>query len=94
MPTVLFDVLDLLGAILRLIGLLVLGLGLGWFALDAYRKESWQMQVAAFLGLVFAAVGLAKFLSAGALGMFALGAGGALLMWGMSKGKKKDEDEE
>ena len=93
MPNVLYDVLDMAGALLRLIGFLVFGLGLGWFALDAYRKESWQPQVAAFLGFVFAVVGLAKFLSPGSLGMFTLGAGGAMLMWGMSKGKKKDEDE-
>ncbi len=93
MPNVLLDILDMAGAILRLIGLLVFGLGLGWFALDAYGKESWQLQVAAFLGFVFAAVGFAKFLSPGSLGMFALGAGGALLMWGMSKGKQKDDEE-
>lgn len=94
MPNVLFDILDLAGAILRLIGLLVFGLGLGWFALDAYRKENWQLQIAVFLGFVLAAVGFAEFLSAGAMGMFSLGAGGALLMWGMSKDKKKNKDEE
>ena len=94
MPNVLFDILDVAGAILRLIGLLVFGLGLGWFALDAYRKENWQLQIAVFLGFVFTAVGFAEFLSAGSLGMFTLGAGGALLMWGMSKDKKKNKDED
>lgn len=94
MPNLVFDILDLFGALLRLIGLLIFGLGLGWFALEAFRKESWQLQIAVFLGFVFSIVGLAKFLSAGALGMFGIGAGGAMLMWGMSKGKKKDEDED
>jgi len=93
MPTVLYDILDIAGALLRLIGFLVFGLGLGWFALDAYRKENWQLQATAFLGFVFAAVGFAKYLSAGSLGMFAIGAGGALLMWGMSKDKKKDDED-
>lgn len=94
MPNVLFDILGLAGAILRLIGLLVFGLGFGWFALDAYRKENWQLQIAVFLGFVLAAVSFAEFLSAGAMGMFSLGAGGALLMWGMVKGKQKDADKE
>ncbi len=94
MPNLMLDILDLLGALLRLIGFLVFGFGLGWFVLDAYRKDNWQLQVAALLGFVFAAVGLAKYLSAGSLGMFALGAGGAMLMWGMSKDKKKDEEDE
>ena len=93
MSNALYDILDMAGAFLRLIGLLVFGLGLGWFALDAYRKENWQLQVAVFLGFVFAAGGLAKFLSPGALGMFTLGAGSAMLTWGMSKGKKKDDEE-
>jgi len=94
MPTLLYDIFDMAGAFLRLIGFFVFGLGLGWFALDAYRKENWQLQITAFLGIILAAIGLAKLLSPGSLGMFALGAGGALLMWGMSKDKKKDADEE
>lgn len=93
MPTMLYDILNLLGAILRLVGVLVLGLGLGWFSLDAYRKENWQTQVTSLAAFVFAAVGLAKFLSPGALGMFALGAGGALLLWGKGKDKKEKEEE-
>ena len=93
MPNILYEILNMAGALLRLLGFLVFGLGLGWFALDAYRKESWQLQVAAFLGFVFGTVGFAKYLSAGSLGMFAIGAGGALLMWGMSKDKKKDDED-
>jgi len=94
MPNILYDIFDIVGALLRLIGLLVFGLGLGWFALDAYRKENWQLQIAVFLGFVLAAVGFAEYLSAGAMGMFSLGAGGALLMWGMSKDKKKADEED
>ena len=56
MPGVLYDILELAGALLCLIGFLIFGLGLGWFTLDAYRKEHWQLQVAVFVGFVFAAV--------------------------------------
>ncbi|OQY31099.1 MAG: hypothetical protein B6I38_06330 [Anaerolineaceae bacterium 4572_5.1] len=94
MPPLVFDILDILGALLRLIGLLVFGLGLGWLTLEAFRKDSWQLQTAAFLGFVIAAVGMAKYVSAGSLGMFAAGAGAAMLMWGMKKDKQEDEDEE
>jgi hypothetical protein len=56
MPDLLIQILNLLGAVLRLIGLLIFGLGMGWFALEAFRKENWQLQIAVFLGFVIGAV--------------------------------------
>jgi hypothetical protein len=49
-------ILALLGFAIRFLGLLVLGLGTGWFAVSAYKKPGlvWKTQVAVVF--VFAAV--------------------------------------
>jgi hypothetical protein len=82
MPTIIFDVLNVFGALTRLLGLVVLGYGVARFALDLYRKgsQTWQLQALVFLGFVGLIGALANFTSAAGLGGFGLGAGAALLM--------------
>ncbi len=92
MSPVVSDIISLLGQLLRLLGMAVLGLGLGWIALDLLKKiEPWQ-QVAIFLGLAGLVIGLAVFTGAGALGAFAIGVGAAIFMWGMPKKIKTEEE--
>ncbi len=81
MPTLVSDILDLLGALIRLFGMLALGFGVARLTLEMYRKgiQSWQVQAAIFLGFVGLVAALASFTSAASLGGFALGAGIALL---------------
>jgi cell shape-determining protein MreD len=85
------DVLSLLGFIVRALGFALLGFGVGRFTMDAYKKAAWQVQIALAVGFFGLLVGLTHYSSAGSMGMFALGAGAALLM---SFSKKKESDEE
>ncbi|MFN3742446.1 MAG: hypothetical protein ACK4VW_07225 [Anaerolineales bacterium] len=91
MNPVLEVIFDILGMLVRFAGLIIFGLAAGWMSLDAYRKESWQVQIAALLGL-FALMGIfVRFATAGALGAFALGAGLGVLFWGLRKEEKEPE---
>ena len=40
------DVLSILGHIIRALGFIVLGFGVGRFTMDAYKKAVWQVQIA------------------------------------------------
>ncbi len=90
-------IIDILAILFRFIGMLAFGFGAGWFAFEAYQKGAWQVQIAALLGLLGVVIGLADFTSAGALGAFGLGAGGAIIAFGLPRrqgdgsqdGKKK-----
>jgi hypothetical protein len=93
MPSVISDVLNIIGALIRLIGMLALGYGVARLALDMYRKgiQTWQLQAAIFLGFVVLVAAMADFTSAASLGGFGLGAGVALLMGLNSKKEEKTE---
>jgi len=93
MPSIAYEIIDLLAAILRLIGMVVLGLGIGWLAIDLLKKmQVWQVQVAVFLGLAGLIIAIAVYTGMGAQGAFAIGVGVAILLWGMPKKQKKDEE--
>ena len=93
MPSIAYEIIDLLAAILRLIGMVVLGLGIGWLAIDLLKKmQVWQVQVAVFLGLAGLIIAIVVFTGMGAQGAFAIGVGVAILLWGMPKKQKKDEE--
>ncbi|MEW5830117.1 MAG: hypothetical protein AB1846_14575 [Chloroflexota bacterium] len=94
MPQIVFDILEIAGSLIRFVGLLAFGLGIGWFTLHTFKEANWQLKIAVYLGFVGLGIAFARFLPGGALGAFAIGAGGALLMWGMQKEKKPAEAEE
>ncbi|MFO3797172.1 MAG: hypothetical protein ACK8QZ_07800 [Anaerolineales bacterium] len=84
-------IFEILGMLVRFAGLIVFGLAAGWMSVEAYRKATWQLQIATWLGL-FALVGIfVRFATAGALGAFALGAGIGILFWGLRKAEKEPE---
>jgi len=87
--------LDLLGALLRMIGMLLLGMGAGWLTLEFLRKaqQAWQLQIAIFLGFVGLLIAMARFTSAAALGGFGIGIGIAIFIWGLPKAQPKAEAE-
>jgi hypothetical protein len=71
------------------------GLGFGWLAIDLLKKnQAWQGQMIVFLGLAGVLIAMAVFIPAGGLGAFAGGAGAAILVWGMPKKEKKDENKD
>lgn len=90
MPVLLTDVIDLFGYLLRAVGFLVIGLALGRFLLDSYKKAIWQLQIALALGFFGLLIALTDFASAGSAGAFALGAGISMLM----PNKPKEEETE
>jgi hypothetical protein len=75
MPTAINDVFGFMGFLVRAIGFLVVGLAIGRFVLDNFKKSVWQVQVALSLGFFGLLVGLTDFASPGSAGAFALGAG-------------------
>jgi len=84
-------VLSIIGYVIRALGFIVLGFSVGRFTMDAYKKAVWQVQVALALGFFGLLVGLTNYSSAGSMGMFALGAGVAMILSGMAK-KEEDTD--
>lgn len=79
------DSIILLSLIVRFLGLLLFGLGTGWFTLHAFRqpdKES-HLQIWVYLGFLGFTAYLAAHLTAGAFGGYVLGAGVALILWGL-----------
>lgn len=85
-------IVGILGNLIRAIGFLVFGFGIARFTLDAYGKANWQLQIALALGFFGLLVGLTDFSSPGSSGMYALGAGIALVANVLPK-KAKDEEE-
>ena len=95
LPDWLKTTFELLSALLRIIGLLLFGLGAGWLVLEFLRKgaQAWQLQIALFLGFAGLGIAMAVYLSPAALGAFGVGAGVAMLLWGLPKPKAKEEEE-
>jgi hypothetical protein len=87
--------INLLGAILRIAGMVLLGLGAGWLTLEFFRKaqQAWQFQIALFLGFVGLVIAMAVFLSPAALGGFGVGVGVAVFLWGMPKKQAEEKVE-
>ena len=72
-------VLGIVGNLVRAVGFLVFGFGITRFTLDAYNKANWQLQIALLMGFFGLLVGLTNYATAGSSGMYALGAGIALV---------------
>ena len=94
MSSIWYEIFLLLGSILRMLGLFVLGLGMGWFVLESFRKgqQTWQLQAAIFLGFTGLIFGLAYIMASdapAAIGLFGAGVGVAMLVWGLPKNKKE-----
>ena len=91
------DVLDIIGYVLRFLGALVFGLGIGWLTIRIVKQEMlvWQVTVAMYLGLLAAFALLGHWVGGGAtLGAFGLGAGAGLLIWGLIQPRPKEKEEE
>ncbi|MEZ0396728.1 MAG: hypothetical protein ABWK53_09920 [Anaerolineales bacterium] len=89
------DIILLLGALVRLIGFLGIGLTAGWLTLEFLRKaqQAWQLQIAVFLGLLGLVIAMTLYLAGAptALGLFGIGLTAAILLWGLPKKEKKEE---
>jgi len=93
MPPIVKEIIILISQLVRILGLAVLGLGIGWLSLDLLKKvQVWQGQVVIFLGLAGLIIAMTVFTGWGALGAFAIGLGVAFFMWGMPRKEKKEEE--
>lgn len=92
MPSLVYEIINLFGSILRLLGVAALGVGIGWVAVDLLRKaEEWPLKLCVFLGLSGLVIAAMVFLPAGALGAFGAGLAVAIFLWGLPKKKKEEE---
>lgn len=90
--SIFLDVLSVIGFVIRALGFIVLGFAVARFTVDAYKSAVWQVQVALAAGFFLLLIGLTKYASPASMGMFALGAGAAMLM--PMFGKKEETKEE
>jgi len=86
-------IIGVLGNLVRAIGFLIFGFGIARFLLDAYNKANWQLQIALALGFFGLLIGVTNFASAGSSGMYALGAGVALVSNMLPKKAKEEEQD-
>jgi hypothetical protein len=93
MPSIVYEIIDLIAALLRLLGVAALGVGVGYLAMDLLRKaQDWRLQAVGFLGMAGLVIAMVVFLAPGALGAFGVGAGVAIFLWGIPKKKKEEEE--
>ena len=88
------EVTDILAALLRMIGMGLLGFGLARFSIEMFRKgsQAWQFQSFLYVGLVLFVAAAIRYSPAAALGGLALGLGLGLTM-GLGQPKKAKEEE-
>ena len=79
------------GTLIRPIGGLVLGVATGWIAATTFldAEKEWQLKIAIFLGLLGAFVTLNIFSGAGTVGLFAIGAGVSIIIFGLRSTQPK-----
>jgi hypothetical protein len=79
-----FDFMRIIGIMLRVLGALVFGVGVGWMVIHVLKWQLWQLAIAAVLGLLGCFALVAHWTGGGGtLGGFGLGAGAGLLIWGL-----------
>ena len=89
-----YELMEILGLILRPFGALAFGLGAGWLMIQAVKMKVWQIAVAAALGVCAVFVLIAYWLeSPGTLGGFGLGVGMAVVLWGVGRVRAEDDKE-
>jgi NhaP-type Na+/H+ or K+/H+ antiporter len=94
MPTIVYDIVDMLAALIRLLGMAVLGVGLGYLVVELLHKtQDWRLQMAFFLGLAGLVIAMVVYLAPGALGAFGIGLGVAIFIWGMPKKVVEGQEE-
>jgi hypothetical protein len=85
------QLLYVVGTIIRPIGGLVLGVATGWIAATTFldAEKEWQLKIAIFLGLLGAFVTLNIFSGAGTVGLFAIGVGVSIIIFGLRSTQPK-----
>lgn len=88
-----YQFIELLGLFVQILGLFLFGITAGWFTLYVIKQpeKSWQLQSIVYsVFMIFIAL-MVWYLSPGGLGVFLLGSSGAMIYWGLIKGRTKTE---
>jgi hypothetical protein len=90
MHQIVFDIVNLIADLIRLLGMAALGVAIGYVAVDLFHKaQAWPMQAVFFLGLAGLVIAMVVFLAPAALGGFGLGFGAAIFIWAIPKKEKE-----
>lgn len=85
------EFMRIMGILLRALGALVFGVGAGWLVTHVLKWQLWQLATAAVLGLLGTFVLIGHWTTGGGtMGAFGLGAGAALLVWGLMEERKPE----
>jgi xanthine/uracil permease len=90
---VFYDVIDVVGLFVQVLGLVLFGVAAGWFTLKVIDQpdKNWQLQSIVYsVFLIFVSL-LARYVTPGAFGAFLVGAAGALIYWGLIKNREKPD---
>ncbi len=94
MPSVVYEIIDLFASIIRFFGAGVFGVAIGWLTIDLLKKaKDWPLQAIVFTVLAGLMIAMAVYLSWGALGAFGIGTGVAIIIWGIPRKKKNEEED-
>jgi hypothetical protein len=95
-PDNVLAIMEFLGYLIRPLGVLVFGVAAGWLTTRALKMEAegWQFKLGVLLAFLASFVLLGHWVSGGGtLGFFGLGAGGAILGWGVLANRKAEGEE-
>jgi predicted permease len=85
LPSLFYEIVDLLGSLIALLGMLVLGVAISWLLLSALKRQAQHWPYYLLLFVVFFGAGLFLIgnLTNGAVGLFAIGFAGGTFYFGM-----------
>ena len=86
-----YQVIEILGLFVQVLGLILFGVMAGWFTLDIVNQseKNWQLlSIIYSVFLVFVAL-MVRYLNPGALGAFLIGTASAIFYWGLFKNREK-----
>lgn len=96
MPPVIYDVLNIVGFLIRATGMLIFGFAFSLLSVEFFKKgqQVWMLQIAIFLGFVGLVIALSTFTSPASLGSFGFGVGAGLLYFLLYKKERGEEKAE
>lgn len=86
-----YQIIEMIGLFVQVLGLVLLGVTVGWFTLHVINQpeKSWQLlSIVYSVFLVFIGL-MVRYLNPGALGALLVGSSGAMIYWGLIKGRVK-----
>jgi hypothetical protein len=81
MPQIMYDIINMITSLIRLVGIVALGVGISYLAMDLLHKSlDWRIQIGLFLGMTGLVIAMVVFQAPGALGGFGVGLTAAIFI--------------